>query len=106
VEDPFDDFTRALGSNLPRRRLLGLLAGTVAASVLGVRPASAQGTNSCGERCQPKGGGCVRCGQRCRTDADCADDTGDCIWCRCDANFSGMICRSSRGRRADCTPCL
>jgi hypothetical protein len=95
VEDPFDDFTRALGSALPRRRMLALLATAVAGSVLGLRPAAA--ANSCGAS---------GCGQPCRTDDDCADNSGDCIWCRCDSNFSGMVCRTSKGRRADCTPCL
>jgi hypothetical protein len=104
VDERFDDFTRALGSTLPRRRMVVLLAGALAGSVLGLRPAHA--ANSCGETCRMRGGQCIRCGQTCRTDADCADDTSGCRYCRCDNNFSGMQCRRSKGRRADCVGCL
>jgi len=67
-DERFDDVTRALGNPMPRRRALLLLGAAVGATVLGLRPTSAQAACS---------GGCYS-NSDCEKGCGC-NDSGQCV---------------------------
>lgn len=61
MDTPFDDLTRSMGAQLPRRRALGLLAATLAGAVLGLRPRPASAGHCATERTCKKRNGKLVC---------------------------------------------
>ena len=50
MDKPFDDFTRALGTTMPRRRAMLLFATTAVGAALGLRPQRASAGHCATER--------------------------------------------------------
>ncbi|MDQ3945782.1 MAG: hypothetical protein M3357_11640, partial [Actinomycetota bacterium] len=50
MDSRFDDFTRALGAPLPRRRALALIGASVLGAALGLRPRPASAGHCATER--------------------------------------------------------